>query len=284
MLFDPGYPENRNYICQVACDIVRRYDVDGIHIDDYFYPYPVAGLAIPDDNSYALYGNGMDRAEWRRQNVNQFIQQMCYQIRSVKPWVKFGVSPFGIYRNQKNDPNGSATNGLQNYDDLYADVLTWVENGWVDYNLPQLYWEIGHKTADYETLINWWSAHAGKRPLYIGQDVMRTVKAPDPQNPSSHQMPRKYMLQRSLPGIFGSCQCMLLQYARIPVTIRLCFVRFITAHRLCSQGCLGLTIELLVSPERLRLSGQKMAPFSSGLLLRQRPLWTRLYSMLFTVS
>jgi uncharacterized lipoprotein YddW (UPF0748 family) len=206
MLFDPGYPENRNYICQVACDIVRRYDVDGIHIDDYFYPYPVAGLAIPDDNSYALYGKGMDRAEWRRQNVNQFVQQMCLQIRSVKPWVKFGVSPFGIYRNQKNDPNGSATNGLQNYDDLYADVLTWVENGWVDYNIPQLYWEIGHKTADYETLINWWSAHAGKRPLYIGQDVLRTVKAPDPQNPASHQMPRKYMLQRSLPGIFGSCQ------------------------------------------------------------------------------
>ena len=206
MLFDPGFPENRDYICKVACDIVRRYDVDGIHIDDYFYPYPQAGLPIPDDTSYAMYGGGADRAGWRRQNVNKFIAQMSYQIREVKPWVKFGVSPFGIYRNKKNDPNGSATNGLQNYDDLYADVLEWVRQGWVDYNIPQIYWEIGNKAADYETLIHWWSQNAGIRPLYIGQDVMRTVKFPDPENPSSHQMHRKYELQRSLPGIYGSCQ------------------------------------------------------------------------------
>lgn len=205
-LFDPGYPENRNYICQVACDIVSRYDVDGIHIDDYFYPYPAPGVAIPDDNAYALYGNGMNRADWRRQNVNLFIEQMCRQIREVKPWVKFGVSPFGIFRNQRTDPDGSATNGLQNYDDLYADVLKWVKEGWVDYNIPQLYWEIGNKAADYETLVKWWSAHAGQRPVIIGQDVLRTVKATDPENPASHQMPRKYMLQRTLPGIYGSCQ------------------------------------------------------------------------------
>ena len=153
-----------------------------------------------------MYGGGADRAGWRRQNVNKFIAQMSYQIREVKPWVKFGVSPFGIYRNKKNDPNGSATNGLQNYDDLYADVLEWVRQGWVDYNIPQIYWEIGNKAADYETLIHWWSQNAGIRPLYIGQDVMRTVKFPDPENPSSHQMHRKYELQRSLPGIYGSCQ------------------------------------------------------------------------------
>ena len=77
--------------------IVRRYDVDGIHIDDYFYPYPAAGIPIPDDASYARYGNGMDRGDWRRQNVNLFVKQMCHDLRKVKPWVKFGVSPFGIY-------------------------------------------------------------------------------------------------------------------------------------------------------------------------------------------
>lgn len=206
LLFDPGYPETRNFICQVACDIVKRYDVDGIHIDDYFYPYPVAGVSIPDDNSYAMYGNNMDRGDWRRQNVNLFMQQVYRQIKEVKPWVKFGVAPFGIYRNQSTDPDGSATNGLQNYDDLYADVLAWVRNGWVDYNIPQIYWEIGNKAADYETLINWWSSNAGDRPLYIGQDVMRTVKSVDPLNPNSHQMPRKYLLQRNLPGVMGSCQ------------------------------------------------------------------------------
>lgn len=205
-LFDPGRPENRDYICKVTCDIVSRYDVDGIHIDDYFYPYPVAGVAIPDDASYNAYGAGMNRGDWRRKNVNMFMEQMCRQIREVKPWVKFGVSPFGIYRNQRNDPKGSATNGLQNYDDLYADVLEWVRQGWVDYNIPQIYWEIGNKAADYETCIRWWSENAGQRPIFVGQDVSRTVKYPDPNNPTQHQMARKYQLQRSLPGIHGSCQ------------------------------------------------------------------------------
>ena len=206
LLFDPGCPENRDFICEVIRDIVSRYDVDGIHMDDYFYPYPVAGLPIPDDASYAQYGGGMNRGDWRRQNVNKFMAQALLAIRSLKPWVKFGVAPFGIYRNQRTDPSGSATTGLQNYDDLYADVLAWVDNGWVDYNIPQIYWEIGNKAADYETLIRWWSQHTGDRPLFVGQDVMRTIKFNDPNNPNAHQMGAKYNLQRSLPGIEGSCQ------------------------------------------------------------------------------
>lgn len=205
-VFDPGLPENRDWICKVASDIVSRYDVDGLHMDDYFYPYPVAGLAIPDDASYALYGQGMDRGDWRRQNVNMVIKQLHEQLLSVKPWIKFGVSPFGIYRNQRTDPKGSATTGLQNYDDLYADVLEWIRQGWVDYNIPQIYWEIGNRAADYETLIRWWSVNSGDRPLFIGQDVERTVKFTDPRDPQSHQMGYKYELQRSLPGIQGSCQ------------------------------------------------------------------------------
>lgn len=206
ILFDPGIPENRNYICQVACDIARRYDIDGLHIDDYFYPYPTPGIAIPDDDSYAKYGNSMDRHDWRRKNVNDFICQLNHDLKAVKPWMKFGVSPFGIFRNAKSDPLGSNTNGLQNYDDLYADVLTWIRNGWVDYNIPQIYWEIGNKAADYDELIHWWSRNAGGRPLFIGQDVERTVKFADPQNPNSHQMIAKYELQRTLPNIQGSCQ------------------------------------------------------------------------------
>lgn len=206
LLFDPGIPENRAYICHVACDIIRRYDIDGFHIDDYFYPYPVAGLSIPDDATYARYGHNMNRGDWRRANVNAFIHDLHDSIQSVKPWVKFGVSPFGIYRNQKNDPNGSATNGLQNYDDLYADILLWIRQGWVDYNIPQIYWEIGNKAADYDTLIRWWNAHASQRPLYIGQDVERTVKYPDTRNPQRHQVYQKYDLQRMLTGVQGSCQ------------------------------------------------------------------------------
>lgn len=206
LLFDPGIPENCEYICTIAKDIVERYDVDGLHIDDYFYPYPANGLPIPDDASYAKYGNGMSRDDWRRDNVNKFIKQLNESVKSVKPWCKFGVSPFGIFRNKTSDPNGSDTRGLQNYDDLYADVLEWVRQGWVDYNIPQIYWQIGHPAADYEILIKWWSENAGARHLYIGQDVERTVKYNDLRNATEHQMRAKYDLQRSLPGVEGSCQ------------------------------------------------------------------------------
>ena len=207
LIMDPGIPENRDYICNVVTDILLRYDVDGIHIDDYFYPYPDGGKPIPDDRTYAKYGQGMERGDWRRDNVNKFICQLYDCVHEIKPWVKFGVSPFGIYRNMKNDPKrGSNTRGLQNYDDLYADVLKWVDEGWVDYNIPQVYWEIGHSAADYDTLIRWWSEHASSRPLIIGQDVDRTVAKADPVDPKKHQMERKMKLQRTLPNNEGSCQ------------------------------------------------------------------------------
>lgn len=208
IIFDPGQPENRNYICHVAGDILRRYDVDGLHIDDYFYPYPVPGLKIPDEATFARHGRGFASIEdWRRDNVNQFIKQLCDTVHTVKPWAKFGVSPFGIYRNEKSHPDGSRTDGLQNYDDLYADVLLWAKEGWIDYNIPQIYWEIGHKRADYNELVRWWNDHnEGGRLLYIGQDVERTIKSSDLANPQLNQMQAKYTLQRALANISGSCQ------------------------------------------------------------------------------
>lgn len=118
--------------------------------------------------------------------------------------MKFGVSPFGIYRNKRTDPNGSETYGLQNYDDLYADVLLWVNNGFVDYTVPQLYWEIGNKAADYKTLITWWNKHAGNRPLYIGEDIERTAKHADPGNPRSHQLPAKHRLHQQMSNVQGT--------------------------------------------------------------------------------
>jgi len=207
LLFDPGLQENRDYICMIVSDIVSRYDVDGIHIDDYFYPYPVAGQEIPDEATFKAHSNGItDKADWRRYNVNLLVCRLYETIHEIKPWVKFGVAPFGIYHNEGTGfVPGSKTRGLQNYDDLYADVLYWIEQGWVDYSVPQLYWEIGHKTADYETLVKWWSRHASKRPLVIGQDVERTVRALDRDNPKINQLPAKFNLQRSLPGVQGSC-------------------------------------------------------------------------------
>ncbi len=205
-ILNPGIAANRNYICKVVDDIVRRYDVDGIHMDDYFYPYPVPGLAIPDDREYQTASNGIaDRGDWRRYNVNLFIKQVSDSIHAIKPWVKFGISPFGIYRNKTQAaPIGSDTRGTQNYDDLYADVLLWVNNGWIDYCVPQLYWQIGHKAADYKTLIEWWNRYAGKRPLYIGEDVERTVKFADLANQNINQMPAKFRLHQQMPNVQGT--------------------------------------------------------------------------------
>ena len=207
LYFDPALPESRRHICMVVADIVSRYDVDAIHMDDYFYPYPAKGVDFPDDASFARYGGGFtNRADWRRSNVNILIQKIHETIRGLKPWVKFGIGPFGIYRNEKNDPLGSKTNGLQNYDDLYADVLLWARNGWVDYNIPQIYWQIGHPAADYETLVKWWAKNTENRPLFIGQSVMNTVQNADPKNPSINQLPRKMALERAYQTIGGSCQ------------------------------------------------------------------------------
>ena len=205
-ILNPALEASRQYTCRVVEDIVSRYDVDGLHIDDYFYPYPVAGQQIPDTQLYQQTGGAFASiGDWRRHNVDLLIRDLHKTIHRVKPWVKFGVSPFGIYRNKKNDPNGSLTNGLQNYDDLYADVLTWLENGWVDYLVPQLYWEIGNKAADYKELIQWWNRYAAQRPLYIGEDVERTAKFGD--------MAQKMQLHEQMKNVGGT----VLWYAKAAV-------------------------------------------------------------------
>jgi len=212
IFFNPGLQEDRDHICNVVKDILMRYDVDAIHMDDYFYPYPIAGEQFPDEETFRRYGpqqgfNLNQIGDWRRNNVNLLILQIQRTIFSTKPYVRFGISPFGIYRNARNTPDGSGsnTNGLQNYDDLYADILLWMKMGWIDYCIPQIYWEIGHQTADYETLIRWWSRQNTRCQLYIGQDVDRTMRASDQQFPHRNQLTRKKQLERSLPGIDGTC-------------------------------------------------------------------------------
>jgi uncharacterized lipoprotein YddW (UPF0748 family) len=202
LLFDPGIPACRRHVCDVARDIVRRYDVDAIHMDDYFYPYPVAGIPFPDDESFRLHGAGFtpdQRDAWRRENVNSLVHDLHNAIREEKPWVRFGIAPFGIYRHKRDTPDGSGsdTRGLQNYKDLHADVLLWTRKGWVDYIIPQIYWEIGHEAADHLTLARWWNAHARGVHLYIGQDVARSMNA--------SQLTAKMQLSRRLSRVDGNC-------------------------------------------------------------------------------
>ena len=203
--FDPAYPENRDHICEVVKDIVTRYDIDGIHIDDYFYPYPANGKKFEnDDASFRKFGNGMERNAWRRHNVDMLIEQLCTTIKEQKDWVRFGVSPFGIWRNKKNDPRGSESSGLQNYDDLYADVLLWAKKGWIDYLAPQLYWTLDMKAAPSRHLAQWWNDNANGVDVYIGQDVQRTMTNADPGNNDTNELDTKIKLSRRLPNVKGN--------------------------------------------------------------------------------
>lgn len=172
--FNPGLPEVREHTVRVVKDMVSRYDLDGIHMDDYFYPYRIAGKEFPDQSTFEKYGRGLNKDDWRRSNCDSIILQLFKAIRSTKPRVRFGISPFGVWRNKSQDPDGSDTKaGMNNYDDLYADILLWLKKGWIDYVTPQLYWERGHKLADYDVLLKWWNEHGYNRHIYIGMGIYR---------------------------------------------------------------------------------------------------------------
>ena len=208
LYFDPGEPESRAHTVRVIADVVSRYDVDAIHFDDYFYPYPVKNEEFHDDASFCKYAadQGFEywqKGDWRRNNVEMLMKDINDTIKAIKPWVRFGISPFGIHRNKAEDPEGSDTNGLSNYDQLFADVPGWAEKGYIDYIVPQIYWKIGLKVADYEVLTQWWNDKNYKGQLYVGQNVS-SFTAPDLKNPQITQTERKISMTRELPNIDGN--------------------------------------------------------------------------------
>ncbi|MFF0312532.1 glycoside hydrolase family 10 protein [Streptosporangium sp. NPDC004379] len=170
LYYDPGLPQVRDHVTAVVKDVVSRYDVDGVHFDDYFYPYPGAGGRFGDQASYRKYGKGQKLADWRRANVDKLIAQVDRTVHETKSYVKFGVSPFGIWRNKAQDRTGSATSGMSAYDSIYADARHWIRKGTVDYVIPQLYWPRGFQAADYDALAPWWANEVKGTGvhLYIG--------------------------------------------------------------------------------------------------------------------
>jgi uncharacterized lipoprotein YddW (UPF0748 family) len=184
--FDPGNPQARRFVEDSMLEAVRKYDVDGVHFDDFFYPYPEDGEDFPDDASYAKWGNGTARTQWRRDNVDTLVREMGERIKQLKPWVKYGISPFGIWRNRTKDPDGSDTYGLESFDAIYADTRKWVQQGWLDYIVPQLYWYIGFDKADYAKLLPWWTTlvKGSGVQLYIGQADYRVGEPGGWSNPA----------------------------------------------------------------------------------------------------
>ncbi len=205
--FQPADSRSREHIVRVVADIVRKYDIDAVHMDDYFYPYRISGQEFPDESYFRADPRGFtDKEDWRRDNVDRIIQDIHRTIISIKPWVEFGISPFGVWRNASRDPRGSATRGGQtNYDDLYADILKWEERGWIDYTAPQLYWHIGNEAADYQILARWWNNNAHGTPLYIGHALYRVEASSATASWRSFQeIIRQIRLNRTLSNIKGS--------------------------------------------------------------------------------
>ncbi|MBS1756705.1 MAG: family 10 glycosylhydrolase [Bacteroidetes bacterium] len=200
--FDPGNKDVQKYVTDIVKDVVSRYDVDAIHFDDYFYPYRITGKEFPDNANYLRYGKGMNKDDWRRSNTDSIILMLSKAIHQTNPKCEFGISPFGVWRNASMDTAGSNTNaGQTNYDDLYADILLWLQKGWIDYVTPQIYWEIGHKAAAFEVLLDWWSKHTYGKNCYIGLGIYRGNSNAAWKDKT--QLPRQIKMIRNTPNIQG---------------------------------------------------------------------------------
>ncbi|MFI5804054.1 glycoside hydrolase family 10 protein [Streptomyces sp. NPDC051561] len=203
LYYHPGLPEVRRFVQDAMLDAVRRYELDAVHFDDYFYPYPVAGKVFDDADAYARYGADFaDLGDWRRHNTELLVREMGERIREVRPGVRFGVSPFGVWRNASADPEGSRTRaGVGTYDDLFADTRKWVREGWVDYICPQLYWHVGLPEADYAELVRWWAqaVRGTGVDLYVGEAL---YKAGDPAQPAAWQDPAELSRHLTLASDF----------------------------------------------------------------------------------
>ncbi|KOP28358.1 hypothetical protein AMR41_00550 [Hapalosiphon sp. MRB220] len=193
---DPGQKIVQERAYNVILDVVKRYDVDGIHLDDYFYPYPIENQSFPDDRTYAAYkaaGGTLGVNDWRRDNVNKMVQRLWQGIKATKPYVKFGISPFGIYR--PGQPPGIT--GLDAYNVLYADSKKWLEQGWIDYIAPQLYWRTDQTQQSYSALLKWWTEiNTQKRHVYAGNNLTE----PSNKSRESGEIEKQVKISRSQAG------------------------------------------------------------------------------------
>jgi uncharacterized lipoprotein YddW (UPF0748 family) len=206
LYFDPGNPEVRAFVSEVILDVARRYPVDAIHFDDYFYPYRLENQEFPDSASFQKYrDNFVNKDDWRRNNVDVFVRDLAINLKKTKPDIKFGISPFGVWRNIAQDSLGSKTQAGQTcYDDLYADIRKWLREGWIDYVVPQIYFSIGYPRADYQILLDWWRKNAYGKHLYIGHGAYKIAQNADSNWFKPEQIPQQIQLNRRATEVQGS--------------------------------------------------------------------------------
>jgi uncharacterized lipoprotein YddW (UPF0748 family) len=203
---NPGIPQVREHIREVVAEVVQKYPVDAIHFDDYFYPYPLTNQEFPDSTTFKVYAKGeQDINAWRRRNVDELVEMVSLTIKENKPNMYFGISPFGVWRNERDDPAGSATRaGVPSYDAVHADVLNWLRRGWIDYVVPQLYWHIGFEPADHAVLQRWWSQNSFGKQLYIGHAAYKVGNDSQEAWYDPAEMSRQIRLARRNSRIGGS--------------------------------------------------------------------------------
>jgi uncharacterized lipoprotein YddW (UPF0748 family) len=219
LYLNPAIPEVRRYVVERVMEVLRGYPIDAVHFDDYFYPYQVAGQAFPDSISFLQYGSPMaNLGDWRRDNITQFIEELRDSMLRVAPAVQFGISPFAVWRNDRDDPRGSPTRaGQTSYDALYADVRYWLEAGLIDYVAPQLYFSIGYEAAAFDRLLTWWRDNCFGRRLYLGHGLYKINDNPDPHWQDPGQIPAQVRLLRNYPEVKGSVWYSASWFARNPL-------------------------------------------------------------------
>lgn len=209
LYINPGIPDAREHVIDAIMEVVNRYDIDGVHLDDYFYPTGETKTSyFNDDSTYKQYNSKQlnNKGDWRRDNINEFVKDLGRSIHQVKPNVSFGISPFGVWRNKSTDPTGSDTKaGITAYDSTYADVRAWIQNDWVDYVAPQIYWSMSFNVAKYDTLVDWWAKEvAGSRvKLYIGHAPYKLGTSEAGWN-SAQEIINQLTYNRSVPEVSGS--------------------------------------------------------------------------------
>lgn len=204
--YNPGIKAVQQHLTNVVSEVVENYAIDGIHFDDYFYPYKIAGEVFNDSLTYQQNKLPQQRlGDWRRSNVDSLVKNVHQRIKTKKPWVRFGISPFGIWKNNSTDPKGSATKGGQTtYEDLFADPLLWMEKGWVDYMVPQAYWSMQYSAASHETIARWWAKNSDNTNLYMGNGAYKIRNNADGAWNDKMEIPKQLALARNIPEITGN--------------------------------------------------------------------------------